>query len=190
MPNLKLVLLGKENTGKTSIVLRVTSNSFQDQNTTIGAALTKLDFGGGIIQVWDTAGQERFAKLAPVYYRNADLVIVVYDITDRLSFDRAKVLVQELQQDMTVLIILIGNKKDLESEREVCAKEAIQFANQRQLRFLEYSAKFGSQSDMLNLIKQCAVEVAGNEVKQKPNQLEKFEDVRWNKSKEKKESCC
>jgi small GTP-binding protein domain len=73
------------------------------------------------LEIWDTAGQERFHSLAPVYYRKASAVLLVYDITSRNSFERAKSWLEELENNgnPNSLIVLLGNKTDLEHKREV-----------------------------------------------------------------------
>ena len=91
----KLVLLGEAAVGKSSLVLRFVSNDFQEnKEPTIGAAFLtqKCTIGERTIkyEIWDTAGQERFASLAPMYYRNAQAAIVVYDITKPASFIKAR----------------------------------------------------------------------------------------------------
>jgi small GTP-binding protein len=73
------------------------------------------------LEIWDTAGQERFHSIAPIYYRKANAVLLVYDITSKSTFDRAKLWLQELESNgnPNALTVLLGNKTDLESKREV-----------------------------------------------------------------------
>ena len=99
---------------------------FQDyQESTIGAAfLTQtvcLDDTTVKFEIWDTAGQERYHSLAPMYYRGAQAAIVVYDITNSDTFNRAKAWVKELQRQASpnIVIALAGNKADLSSKRKV-----------------------------------------------------------------------
>ncbi|GMF89515.1 unnamed protein product [[Candida] boidinii] len=121
----KLVLLGESAVGKSSIVHRFVKDSFDDlRESTIGAAfLTQtiaLDNNVTVkFEIWDTAGQERYKSLAPMYYRNANCALVVYDITQPTSLDRAKSWIKELQRQASpdIVIALAGNKLDLESER-------------------------------------------------------------------------
>ncbi|KIR52780.1 rab family protein [Cryptococcus gattii Ru294] len=118
----KLVLLGEAAVGKSSLVLRFTSGDF-DENTspTIGAAFLtqKCRLENRIVkfEIWDTAGQERFHSLAPMYYRNAQAAVVVYDITKAASLEKAKAWVKELQRqaNANIVIALVGNKLDLVS---------------------------------------------------------------------------
>ncbi|CAN6481759.1 unnamed protein product [Victoria cruziana] len=99
----KLVLLGDMGTGKSSLVLRFVKGQFYEfQESTIGAAFftqTVAVEGRSVkFEIWDTAGQERYHSLAPMYYRGAAAAIVVYDMTNPDSFDRAKKWVEELRQ--------------------------------------------------------------------------------------------
>ncbi|KAI9291387.1 ras protein [Neoconidiobolus thromboides FSU 785] len=145
----KLVLLGESAVGKSSLVLRFVKDQFDDyRESTIGAAfLTQslvLENGTTVkFEIWDTAGQERYRSLAPMYYRNANCAIVVYDITQPASLEKAKAWIEELhkQADSNIVIALAGNKCDLESRRAISTDEAREFAQEAGLIFFETSAK-------------------------------------------------
>ena len=94
-------------------------------------------------EIWDTAGQERYRSLAPMYYRGAAAAIVVYDVTNKDSFNGAKSWVKELQRrgDANVIVALAGNKADLEDQRVVETEEGRAFAEENGIIFLETSAK-------------------------------------------------
>ncbi|XP_025097759.1 ras-related protein Rab-5C-like [Pomacea canaliculata] len=147
----KLVLLGDQGVGKSSIALRFVRGEFHENHeATIGAAfLTQtVNVGQGSIKldIWDTAGQERYHSLAPMYYRGAAAAVVVYDINNANTFTRALAWVKELRQQTTnsVLIVLAGNKADLASEhRAVPVEEGRSFAEENGLVFAEVSAKTG-----------------------------------------------
>ncbi|CAG8541331.1 10272_t:CDS:2 [Ambispora gerdemannii] len=160
----KLVLLGEAAVGKSSLVLRFVNDEFQDnKEPTIGAAFLtqKCRLEDKIIkfEIWDTAGQERFHSLAPMYYRNAQAAVVVYDVTKAASLDKAKSWVKELQRQANpnIVIALAGNKVDLvqpagegedesfemESGRQVPTEEAKAYSNETGLLFFETSAKKG-----------------------------------------------
>jgi len=116
----KLVLLGEAAVGKSSVVLRFVSNEFQaNKEPTIGAAFLtqkcRLEDRVLRYEIWDTAGQERFHSLAPMYYRNAQAAVVVYDVTKAASLEKAKSWVKELQRQANpnIVIALAGNKVDL-----------------------------------------------------------------------------
>ncbi|KAJ9644058.1 GTP-binding protein of the rab/ypt [Coniosporium tulheliwenetii] len=170
----KLVLLGESAVGKSSLVLRFVKDQFDDyRESTIGAAfLTQtiaLDESTTVkFEIWDTAGQERYKSLAPMYYRNANCAVVVYDITQAVSgpkppavcavtvltvpvvqasLDKAKAWVKELQRQANenIIIALAGNKLDLVTDspdkRAIPAADAEQYAREAGLLFFETSAK-------------------------------------------------
>jgi len=116
----KLVLLGEAAVGKSSVVLRFVSNEFQpNKEPTIGAAFLtqkcRLEDRTLRYEIWDTAGQERFHSLAPMYYRNAQAAVVVYDVTKGTTLEKAKSWVKELQRQANpnIVIALAGHKVDL-----------------------------------------------------------------------------
>ncbi|KAJ5838213.1 Small GTPase superfamily Rab type [Penicillium rubens] len=149
----KLVLLGESAVGKSSLVLRFVKDQFDDyRESTIGAAfLTQtisLDDTTTVkFEIWDTAGQERYKSLAPMYYRNANCAVVVYDITQASSLDKAKSWVKELQRQANenIVIALAGNKLDLVTEspdkRAIQEADAEAYAREAGLLFFETSAK-------------------------------------------------
>ncbi|KAK9461468.1 ras family-domain-containing protein [Lipomyces oligophaga] len=147
----KLVLLGESAVGKSSLVLRFVKDQFDDyRESTIGAAfLTQtiaLDETTTVkFEIWDTAGQERYKSLAPMYYRNANCAVVVYDITQAASLDKAKSWVKELQRQANenIIIALAGNKLDLSDKRQVETSVAENYAKEAGLLFFETSAKSG-----------------------------------------------
>ncbi|KAG0645634.1 MICOS complex subunit mic60 [Hyphodiscus hymeniophilus] len=149
----KLVLLGESAVGKSSLVLRFVKDQFDDyRESTIGAAfLTQtisLDDNTTVkFEIWDTAGQERYKSLAPMYYRNANCAVVVYDITQASSLDKAKSWVKELQRQANenIIIALAGNKLDLVTDqpdkRAITTADAEAYAKEAGLLFFETSAK-------------------------------------------------
>ncbi|GAB1320723.1 Vacuolar protein sorting-associated protein 21 [Madurella fahalii] len=167
--SVKLVLLGEAAVGKSSLVLRFVNNDFQEnKEPTIGAAFLtqKCNLPTRTIkfEIWDTAGQERFASLAPMYYRNAQAALVVYDLTKPTSLIKAKHWVAELQRQASpgIVIALVGNKLDLTSDgtgnggdgegtegedsgdaRKITTEEAKTYAEEEGLLFFETSAKTG-----------------------------------------------
>ncbi|KAK4224138.1 ras family-domain-containing protein [Podospora fimiseda] len=167
--SVKLVLLGEAAVGKSSLVLRFVNNDFQEnKEPTIGAAFLtqKCNLPTRTIkfEIWDTAGQERFASLAPMYYRNAQAALVVYDLTKPTSLIKAKHWVAELQRQASpgIVIALVGNKLDLTNDgagsggegegagadgegdaRKVTTEEAKTYAEEEGLLFFETSAKTG-----------------------------------------------
>ncbi|KIS69972.1 putative GTP-binding protein ypt5 [Mycosarcoma maydis] len=158
----KLVLLGESAVGKSSLVLRFVKDQFDDyRESTIGAAFltqtVSLDAQTTVkFEIWDTAGQERYKSLAPMYYRNANCAVVVYDITQPSSLDKAKAWIRELQRqaDPNIIIALAGNKADLASTRRaIPTEEAEKYAQEEGLLFLETSAKNSSNvSELFTMI--------------------------------------
>ncbi|EEB06336.2 GTPase Ypt5 [Schizosaccharomyces japonicus yFS275] len=141
---------GDSAVGKSSLVLRFVKDQFDDfRESTIGAAfLTQTlpinDELAVKYEIWDTAGQERYKSLAPMYYRNANCAIVVYDITQAASLEKAKSWIKELQRQAPegIVIALAGNKLDLAQERRAVEKsDAESYANEMGLLFFETSAK-------------------------------------------------
>ncbi|KAJ7597345.1 GTP-binding protein RAB5 [Mycena floridula] len=148
----KLVLLGESAVGKSSLVLRFVKDQFDDyRESTIGAAfLTQTvtlpdDETTVKFEIWDTAGQERYKSLAPMYYRNANCAVVVYDITQTASLEKARSWIRELQRqaDPSIIIALCGNKSDLAARRQVTEEEAKKYADEEGLMWGETSAKTG-----------------------------------------------
>ncbi|KAK9450893.1 P-loop containing nucleoside triphosphate hydrolase protein [Limtongia smithiae] len=123
----KVVLLGSQGAGKTSLVVRYVHNKFhENQPTTIGAMfLAKKIVVDGVVvrlQIWDTAGQERFRSMAPMYYRSAACGILCYDITSDSSFGAIDSWLQELRQNLSndIIIHIVGTKLDLVREDPSC----------------------------------------------------------------------
>ncbi|XP_026758195.1 ras-related protein Rab-21-like [Galleria mellonella] len=146
--NFKVVLLGEGCVGKTSLLLRYIEDKFNDKHlTTLQATFLnkKININGKRINlsIWDTAGQEKFHALGPIYYRNSNGAILVYDITDEDSFGKVKNWVKELKKMLgsNIVLIIAGNKIDLEHERTVPLEEAESYANMVGAKHYYTSAK-------------------------------------------------
>ncbi|KAL2093901.1 hypothetical protein ACEWY4_011213 [Coilia grayii] len=145
----KIILIGDTNVGKTCVVHSFKTGVFlEKQQNTIGVDFTvrTLDIDGKKVkmQVWDTAGQERFRTITQGYYRSAHGAVIAYDLTRRSTFESLPHWIQEVEQHgaASVVVIFIGNKCDLESERQVLFEDACTLAEQRgALAALETSAK-------------------------------------------------
>uniref|UniRef100_A0A1A9W553 Ras-related protein Rab-43 n=1 Tax=Glossina brevipalpis TaxID=37001 RepID=A0A1A9W553_9MUSC len=129
----KIVLIGDAGTGKTCIVERFkTGNFIERHGNTIGVdfSMKTINVEGKLVklQIWDTAGQERFRTITQSYYRSANGVIIVYDVTRRDTFANLQKWIEEVRHytASNVMLILVGNKSDLEEEREVDFDEAQQ----------------------------------------------------------------
>lgn len=145
----KLVLLGTAGVGKSSLVVQFVREHFcENQEPTIGATYFQksVNINNCIVNfdIWDTAGQERYHSLVPLYYRNADAALVVYDATSLESFNKAKKWVEELRMYNTnpdIIIMLVCNKIDLIDENKLDTKKAKLYAQENNLLFIETSAK-------------------------------------------------
>eukprot|EP00897_Mesotaenium_endlicherianum_P007372 jgi/Mesen1/6663/ME000340S05823 len=145
----KVLLIGDSGVGKSSLLLRFTTDTFDDLSPTIGVdfKLKLMQINGKKLKltIWDTAGQERFRTLTSSYYRGAQGIILVYDVTRRDTFtDLSEVWLKEVDLYSTnpdCVNMLVGNKVDRESERVVSREEGIAFARERGCLFLECSAK-------------------------------------------------
>ena len=145
----KILLVGDSGVGKSSLLARFISDSFDEQGPTVGVdfKLKHVDVDGTRLKltVWDTAGQERFRTLTSSYYRGAHGVVFVYDVTSRESFENAReTWRKEVEMYGTIansVKIVIGNKIDREDERTVARKEGVAFAKEYGCLFLECSAK-------------------------------------------------
>jgi small GTP-binding protein len=147
----KLMIIGDSGVGKTSILSRYVDSTF---NTTFISTIgidfkiktIVLDNKTIKLQVWDTAGQERFKSITSAYYRGAMGVLLVYDITNKKSYDNIRVWIQHIRDysyDNNVKIIIIGNKCDLENARIISKKEGSELATEHGALFIEVSAMDG-----------------------------------------------
>ncbi|KAG2190035.1 hypothetical protein INT46_004877 [Mucor plumbeus] len=146
----KLVFLGEQSVGKTSLITRFMYDTFDNTyQATIGIDfLSKtmyLEDRTVRLQLWDTAGQERFRSLIPSYIRDSSVAVVVYDITSRTSFQNTSKWIEDVRAERgsEVIIVLVGNKTDLNDKREVTLEEGEKRANECNIMFIETSAKAG-----------------------------------------------
>ncbi|GAA5804873.1 ras family-domain-containing protein [Helicostylum pulchrum] len=146
----KLVFLGEQSVGKTSLITRFMYDTFDNTyQATIGIDfLSKtmyLEDRTVRLQLWDTAGQERFRSLIPSYIRDSSVAVVVYDITSRISFQNTSKWIEDVRAERgaEVIIVLVGNKTDLNDKREVTLEEGEKKANDCHVMFIETSAKLG-----------------------------------------------
>ena len=155
----KVVLLGKSGVGKTSIISRYTTNVFKESlMTTPGANFItkKVNFPKANktikFEIWDTAGQERYRSLAKVFYNNASACILVYDITNKDTFnDIVNYWIPELKENAPkdTILALAGNKSDLYLEEQVNDNEGKNLAKNINAIYLRTSAKLNSSIDEL-----------------------------------------
>jgi len=150
----KYIIVGDTAVGKSCLLLQFTDKRFQPvHDLTIG-----VEFGSRTItinnnpiklQIWDTAGQEKFRSITRSYYRGAAGALLVYDITRRETFAHLTLWLEDCRKYSSgdITIILIGNKSDLDNQRQVSQEEAQAFAQKHGLVFLETSAKTAHNVD-------------------------------------------
>ena len=177
----KYLIIGNEGVGKSSLLIRFVDDTFSyDYVTTIGIdfKIKSLEIDGELIkiQIWDTAGQERFRNIISSYYRGAQGIFLVYDITNKESFYSLKNWMSEIEKHCNInkiKIIIVGNKRDLESRREVTFEEGKQFASKFKFKFYETSAKesYNVHDTFIYIAKEIIR--SGNENKKEKNESKK-----------------
>jgi Ras-related protein Rab-6A len=163
----KLVFLGDIYVGKTSIINRFMYESFDtNYQATIGIDfLSKtlyLDDRTVRLQLWDTAGQERFRSLIPNYIRDSSVAVVVFDITNKQTFQNCDKWVEDVKNERgnDAVVVLVGNKIDKSEERTVTSQEAQEKAKALDAVYVETSAKTGD--NVKQLFKQIATTLPGD----------------------------
>lgn len=146
----KLVFLGEQSVGKTSLITRFMYDSFDSTyQATIGIDfLSKtmyLEDRTVRLQIWDTAGQERFRSLIPSYIRDSSAAVVVYDISSTNSFAQVDRWIEDVRAErgQDVVVMLVGNKTDLTDKRRVSMEQGERRAKELGVLFIESSAKTG-----------------------------------------------
>ena len=171
---MKVALLGASGVGKTSILHRYAYNNYtKDKEQTIGASFAtkkvKIDESKYVqLNIWDTAGQERFESIMPMYYRDADIIIIVYDIRDLRSFTRAKKWVGTIKEEVTndnnhpnmnPKIMFVGNKIDDEMSRVVKKDDVNDFCQSITDLNIETSyASAKTGKNVMNIFEKAAIE--------------------------------
>ncbi|KAJ8905130.1 hypothetical protein NDN08_001640 [Rhodosorus marinus] len=150
MAKYKLVFLGDQSVGKTSIITRFMYDKFDNNyQATIGIDfLSKtmyLEDRTVRLQLWDTAGQERFRSLIPSYIRDSSVAVVVYDVVNRTTFLNTTKWIEEVRTERgsDVILVLVGNKTDQIDKRQVSTEEGEAKAKEFDIMFIETSAKAG-----------------------------------------------
>ena len=168
----KIVLVGDASVGKTNIMSKYLKNEFhEDSKATVGVEFGSKQFtveGHQIkAQIWDTAGQERYKAITSAYYKGAKGAFVVYDITRKQSFESVDRWINDLKAtaDKKLSIIIIGNKCDLEDQRQVTKEQGEEKAKNAEVAFMETSALSGENLEkafekMMNeVFKKCHEEM-------------------------------
>ena len=198
----KVVLVGDSSVGKTNIMSKYLKNEFhEDSKATVGVEFGSKQFtieGHAIkAQIWDTAGQERYKAITSAYYKGAKGAFIVYDITRKNSFDSIDKWVNDLTAaaDKKITILVIGNKCDLEDQRQVTKEQGEAKAASLQVAFLETSALSGENLNkafemMMNEVyKKCHEEM---KVEGESQAIQGGQDITLSKGKAKKtgKKCC
>ena len=147
----KVLLIGNSDVGKSSLILRYVDQIWNDVFVpTIGVDFKvkslQIDNKRVKMQIWDTAGQERFRNVISSYFKGAHGILLIYDITARDSFKELENWLGEVERNATpqVLKILIGNKCDLDEQRQITVDEGEAFAARNGMKFIETSAKYNT----------------------------------------------
>ena len=160
----KIIFVGDAGVGKTTIINRINDNEFQSAyDATIGVDFwpKKINFRGNEItlQIWDTAGQERYRGLIPSYVRNSSIVFIVFDITNRKTFESIPKWIELIKSIEKNILVLIGNKDDLEEKREVEEKEGNELAKKNEIAYYELSAKRDNNNDIKKIFFNTVIEL-------------------------------
>ena len=164
---LKYIIIGDAAVGKSNLLLRYSKGIFKPEYIiTIGVEFgaKNINIRNKIyrIQIWDTAGQENFRSITRAYYKNSVCALIVYDISNRDSFNNVSSWIEECinQSPKTIFMVLVGNKSDLSDRRQVSIEEGQELANKYGIVFYETSAKNGTNVE--NIFNDSADKIANN----------------------------
>ena len=196
----QILLLGDMAVGKTCLINRYTNGVFKEEYiSTVGFDYyTKQEeINNKTVQVklWDTAGQERFKTLTPSFLRNAEGVIIVFDVTSQDSFDNVKGWINSIKSNIgenVIPIIIVGNKIDMENMREISKEDGKKIASENDFKYFETSAKTGIGVDeaikeIVNQILDIQDKNEDEKVDERPSFKIKKDN---NKDNQKKKGCC
>ena len=191
-PHFKILVLGDPSVGKSCFLIRYTEDTFQDVYlSTIGMDCKYKDVileedKSIRLQISDTAGQDRFRSITKNLYKGAAGIMLIYDITNRNTFDNVKKWVNSIKEEVTskVVIILVGNKIDLDKKRQVQTDEGEQIAEEFDMPFFECSALTGEN------INSAFETLAKKLVEVKAKAKQHGEQLKQNKVGGEKKSCC
>lgn len=192
---LKLFMLGDCRVGKTSYINRLCQNKFTEYVMTVGCDIQMKEYTSKkgtkiMVDIWDTAGQEKFKSLTKTMIKNADGVLLLYDITDRKSFINIHNWLQDINNfTKDIKIILIGNKCEMENERQIKIEEAKAITQEHNILFYEVSCQ-----NNINIEEAFNAIVTAINDEKESNILQCFNNLKSNnfdlEKEEKKSECC
>ena len=202
----QMLIIGDCSVGKTSIITRYTNGTFKEEYLgTVGLDYYSkeeiIDNKTILIKLWDTAGEERYKSLTQNYFRNAEGVLLVFDVTNTDSFNNLKEWISSIKLNMEgknifIPIVIIGNKLDMEDQREITKEQAEKFVSENNYKYFETSAKTGEGID--KSIRELATQILKQEgriddqkaARATSKQLKNEDIVNNNNDNEKKKGGC
>uniref|UniRef100_A0A3B4B4W7 small monomeric GTPase n=1 Tax=Periophthalmus magnuspinnatus TaxID=409849 RepID=A0A3B4B4W7_9GOBI len=182
------ILVGDSGVGKTSLLVQFDQGKFipGSFSATVGIGFTTMHVF--VFQIWDTAGQERFRSVTHAYYRDAHALLLLYDITSKSSFDNIRAWLTEIHEyaQSDVVIMLLGNKADMNSDRTIRREEGERLAREYSVPFMETSAKTGVNVELA--FTAVAKELKSRAI-QHPSEP-KFKIHEYIEAQKEKSSCC
>ena len=196
----QFLLLGDMEVGKTCLINRYTNGVFREEYiSTVGfdyyTKQEEINNKTVQVKIWDTVGQERFRALTPSFLRNAEGVVIVFDVTSQDSFDNVKGWINSIKSNIgenVIPIIIVGNKIDMENMREISKEDGNKTASENGFKYFETSAKTGKGVDeafkeIVNQILDIQDKNDDEKVDERPSVKIKKDN---NKDNQKKKGCC
>ena len=174
---IQLIMIGESSVGKTSLIRRYTKNLFNENHLeTVGIEFNSKEENVNNkilkVKIWDTAGQEIFHSLTKNYYRKADGIIIVFDVSNKESFEKIHDWIKSVHDNIDtykeIQIIIVGNKNDMDEERQVTKEEGIKISEYFEIPYFEASAKNG------NGVRTFMMKIIGDIVNNKVNNRSSF----------------
>ena len=197
---IKILTLGDTGVGKTSIIQKFVNDKFsQNMLSTIGvdfqSKIIMIDNTKVKLKIWDTTGQERFKTLTSQYYNGADGALLIFDVTNKESFERINFWMNELNEKKKLnelRLLLIGNKIDLVNKRIIDKEEAENFAKNNNLSYYETSAlkNININNIIIDIAKQCLNNIKRNDENIINNSINEKKMIIENIGGNKKKKCC
>ena len=196
----QFLLLGDTEVGKTCLINRYTNGVFREEYiSTVGIDFytkpEEINNKTVQVKIWDTVGQERFRALTPSFLRNAEGVVIVFDVTSQESFDNVKGWINSVKSNIgenVIPIIIVGNKIDMENLREISKEDGNKIASENGFKYFETSAKTGKGVD--EAFKELVNQILDIQDKNDDEKVDERPSVKIhkdnNKDNQKKKGCC